>query len=242
MYYREKRRFEPMVLVGLFFTLLLHVGSVGGIIWYRRAQAAAAAAAPPPSYVVARLIRKGVRKDPKKLPDKIVPQQSTQKAKGVDYTGELQDAANKPKNKRNLPISDRQRNALDKIDLLAQAQREIEGEGDPNGTPGGTATAGEGDPYMTRIADIWNRTWSLPAVIPQDEARRLFVLVVVRVDKDGNIKFPVEVQRGSGNSHFDSSITMAWQQIRQIPAPPPARLASILAHGLRLKLTWRGMQ
>jgi hypothetical protein len=231
-----------MVIVGLLFTLLLHAGSVGGIIWYRRAAAAAEQAPPPPSYVVARLIRKGVRKDPKKLPDKIVPQQSTQKATGVDLSADANDAANKPKKKTDAPISDKQKNALDKIDMLAQAQREIEGEGDPNGTPGGTASAGEGDAYMTRIADIWNRTWSLPAVIPQDEARRLFVNVVVRIDKDGNIQYPIEIKRASGNAHFDSSITLAWQQIRQVPAPPADRLASFLAHGLRLKLTWRGMQ
>ena len=107
----------------------------------------------------------------------------------------------------------------------------------------GTAkTAGEGDMYMTRIADKWNRTWSLPSIIPRDEARKLYVLIVVRVDKAGKIQFPIKFDRRSGNKHFDSSVETAWQQIKEIPVASPDRMASILAHGLALKLNWRGMQ
>ncbi len=243
--YGQKKKFEPLAIVGLIVTLLLHVGTVVGIVLYRRSLEAAVKPPPPPSYVVARLIRKGRKKDPKKLPDKIVPQLSTMKKKTVDLSADEGAAPNKPKkDKREAKLSDRQRNALDKLDLLARAQREIEseGEGDPDGVVGGSATGKAGDRYMTRIADLWNRTWSLPAVIPRDRAKRLHVLVVINIDKNGRIQFPIQFDRKSGNTHFDSSIMLAWGRIKRIPVPPVDRLASILANGLALKLNWRGIQ
>jgi hypothetical protein len=238
----RKRRFEPIALLGVFVTLLLHVGTVAGIFLYRRALEAAQKPPPAPSYVVARLIRKGVKKDPKKLPDKIVPQLSTQKKTGVDYTADAEAKPNKPKKKKDAQIADRNRNALDKLDLLAKAQQEIEAEGDPDGVVNGSASGRAGDRYMTRIADIWNRNWSLPAVIPAATAKTLYVLVVIQIDKSGQIQFPIQFDRHSGNDHFDNSVIVAWRRIKRIPIPPPDRLASILANGLALKLNWRGLQ
>lgn len=246
-YYAQHKRFEPMAIVGLLVTLLLHVGAIGGVLVYRRAQANVKPVNRPPSYVTARLIRKGKRKpkvDQKKLPDKIVPQQSTKTVKAVDLTADASAAPNKPKPKKNprAKIADRQKRALDRVDLMAKAQQEIEQEGDPDGVVGGTASAADGDRYFTRIADMWNRTWGLPAVIPREQAKRLFVLVVIQIDKHGAIKFPIKFDRRSGNPHFDNSIEVAWKQIKQIPTPPPDRMASILANGLALRLTYKGMR
>ncbi len=241
----EKRGFEPITLFGLLITLLLHGGALVGILLYRQALEAAQKAPPPPSYVVAKLLRLGKPKNPRFLPDKIVPQPATRKEEGVDLSADANDAPSQKKKHptEDAPISDKLRHSLNKADLLAEAQREVEGEGSPDGVAGGTATeASGGDPYITKIADLWNRTWSLPAIIPREEARKLYVLLVLRIEANGKIIFPLSFDRTSGNAHFDNSIIAAWQGINQIPVPPPDRFASILANGLRLRLNWKGLQ
>ena len=234
-----------MAIVGVVVTVLLHLGSVVGIFFYRQALQAAQKPPPPPSYVVAKLLRKGKAKDEKKLPDKIVPQVATRKVKGVDYTADSDAAPSKKKKRpdREAKIADKMRDSLARAELLAAAQKEIDQEGSPDGVRGGTATKKSGgDAYMTKIADLWIRTWSLPAIIPKDQAKKLYVLVMLKIDSKGTIQFPLQFDRKSGNSHFDNSIISAWKQIKKIPRPPPDRYASILANGLGLKHTWRGLR
>ncbi|MCA9665225.1 MAG: TonB family protein [Myxococcales bacterium] len=241
--FREKQKFEPMFLVGILVTAILHVGSVVGILIYRSRTAQAVRPPPPPSYVVAKLIRKGVKKPKKKLPDKIVPRAETIKKKAIDINADADAAPNKKKrpDKPRAKLDDKQREALKKLQALAKAQRDIEQEGDPKGVRGGASNARDGDRYMTRIADLWNRNWSLPAVIPRDVAKKLNCYVTLTIDKTGKIT-NVKIDRSSGNQHFDSSIKLAWARIKQLPIPPPDRLASYLAHGLRFRLNWRGMR
>jgi len=243
--WRKRKRFEPITMIGIIVTILLHGGSVVGIFFYRRALQAAQKPPPPPSYVVAKLLRKGKPKDDKKLPDKIVPQVATRKARGIDYTADSDAAPSKKKKRpdREAKIANKMRDSLARAELMAAAQREIEQEGSPDGVVGGTATKRTGgDAYMTKIADLWLRTWSLPAIIPKSEAKKLHVLVMLRIDNSGKIKFPLQFDRKSGNTHFDNSIIAAWKQIKKIPKPPPDRYASILANGLGLKHTWRGLR
>ena len=243
----DRRRFEPITILGLVMTMILHGGAVAGVLLYRRALQAAQPPPPSPSYVVAKLLRLGKPKDEKKMPDKIVPQVATKKEETVDLSADANDAPSKKKKDpdRDAQLSNKLRRSLDRADLLAQAQREIdtEGEGSPDGVAGGTATKAQGgDPYMTKIADIWNRTWALPSIIPRDEAKRLYVLVVLRIDKDSVIQTPIQFDRKSGNAYFDSSVVAAWAAIRKLPQPPADRFASILANGLALKITWKGLQ
>lgn len=242
--YSARRGFEPMTLVGLLFTVCVHGGVVGAVVYLKRASASA----PPPAeeYVVARLVRLGKKRNPKHLPKKVVPTPPTVKQETVSYNAEADDAPVKKKHKdkpKHAVVSDRMQHSLDKAALLERADEEIEAEGDPEGVAGGTAaTAEAGDPYLTRIADLWRRTWTLPAIIPREEASKLQVLMVLHIDETGAIIFPIEFDRSSGNEHFDNSIKAAWRRIRRLPMPPPDRLASMLANGLALKLTWKGLQ
>lgn len=241
----RKKGFEPITIVGLVVTALLHGGAIAGILLYRKSIEAAEKPPPEPSYVVAKLLRLGKPKDPKKLPDKIVPQESTTTPEGVDYSADANDAPAKKKKEtdRDAKLSDKIRHSLDKADLLADAQREIDQEGDPNGVAGGTATkASGGDAYMTKVADLWERTWSLPGVIPKGEAERLYVLITLHIEPSGKIILPLKFDRRSGNDVFDASIEAAWRTIERLPQPPPDRFASILANGLRLKHNWKGLQ
>lgn len=245
-YLGRRRHFEPVMIVGLVVTLLLHGGAVVGLILYKRAQAAALAQAPPlGKYVVAKLVRLGKKRDEKKLPNKIVPQMPTEKVRGVNLDAAADDkpiTKRRPRN-RDAKVSDKLRNSLDKAALFAKVQPDVEQEGDPNGVRGGTATSGsKGDIYMTRLADLWNRNWSLPSIIGRDKAKKLYVLVVLRIDKGGRVQFPLKFDRKSGNAHFDASIIAAWKRIATIPLPPAERLASVLANGLPLKLNWKGLR
>jgi hypothetical protein len=243
--YGEKKGFEPIQIFGLVVTALLHGGALAGVLFYRQTLLASQLPPPTESYVVAKLVRLGKPKDEKKMPDKVVPQAATRKEEGVDYTADAEDAPARKKKPedRDALLSKKEQSSLDKAELLAQAQREMDVEGSPDGVVGGTASkASDGDPYMTKIADLWNRTWALPSIIPREEAKSLYVLVVLKIDGGGKIQFPITFDRRSGNAHFDNSILAAWQQIKEIPIPPPDRFASILANGLALKLNWKGLQ
>ncbi len=245
MSFGRRKGFEPVAIIGLIATVALHGGVILGILLYRKALMAAEPPPEPHSYVVAKLLRLGKPRDPNKLPDKIVPKAALKKREGIDLSADANDAPSRKKKPKDrfAHDSDRMRRSLDKAALLAAAQAEIAGEGSPEGVAGGTAkTAGEGDPYMTKIADLWNRHWALPGIIPRAEARKLYVLVTLRMDKKGRIQFPLKFDRKSGNGHFDNSITAGWTSIDKIPVPPPDRFASILANGLKLKLNWKGLQ
>jgi hypothetical protein len=179
------------------------------------------------------------------MPNTRIPQQNLRKEEVADYTADDSDAPSrkKPKKDREAKVADKMQRSLDRAELLAAAQQEIEQEGSPDGVVGGTATrASDGDAYMTRVADVWNRTWSLPSIIPKEEAKGLYVLLVLHISKTGRIQFPLQFDRKSGNAHFDNSVKAAWKTIAKIPVPPPDRFASILANGLGLKHTWRGLQ
>lgn len=244
-YLGQPRRFEPVMVLGLLVTLLLHGGAVVGLILYKRAQAEASKAAPGGQYVVAKLVRLGEKRDKKKLPNKIVPQMPTEKVRGVNLDADANDkpVVKRKERNRDAKISDKLRSSLDKAALFAKIQDNIKQEGDPNGVRGGTATRGSrGDIYMTRLADLWNRNWSLPSIIGRDAAKKLYVLVVLRIDAKGRIQFPLKFDRKSGNAHFDGSIEAAWKRIGTIPLPPAERLASVLANGLPLKLNWKGLR
>lgn len=236
---------DRLVLWGLLGTLLVHGGLVGAVILARQAQAEPPG--PPPAYVVARLVRLGKPRNRRLLPRRLAAPPPTRLPEAPSYDAEATDAPRtpppKPASDRDAVVGDRLRQALEKAALLDEGEREIEAEGQPDGVAGGTATEpGAGDAYITRIADLWIRTWSLPAIIPAEEATRLYALVVVRIDAAGVIQFPIAFDRASGNDHFDGSIRAAWQRIGQLPLPPPERLAAVLANGLALKLTWKGVQ
>ncbi|MCK5800352.1 MAG: TonB C-terminal domain-containing protein [Deltaproteobacteria bacterium] len=245
-YYPGRRRgFEPVALVSLIVTVLLHGGALAGVIVYERKQAEATKPPPPRKYVVAKLVRLGKVRKKHALPDKEVPRVSTVKKTGVSYDG---DADAKPHIKkkrrdRDAKISDRLRSSFDKAAAFAKIQPDRDVEGSPDGVRGGTAKkASRGDRYMTRIADIWNRTWSLPSIITPGQAKKLYVLVVIKLGAGGKITFPITFDHKSGNAHFDASIRSAWSRIKRLPLPSGDRLASVLANGLALRLTWRGMR
>lgn len=240
-----RARRDPLPLWGLLGTLLVHGGLVGAVIYLRQAQAEPAG--PQPAYVVARLVRLGKPRDRRLLPQRLAAPPPTRPPEAPSYDAEATDpprtTAPKPEPDREAVVGDRLRQALEKAALLDEGAQQIAAEGQADGVAGGTATeASAGDAYITRIADLWLRTWSLPAIIPAEEATRLYALVVVRIDATGAIQFPIAFDRPSGNDHFDGSIRAAWQRIGQLPVPPPERLAAVLANGLALKLTWKGVQ
>lgn len=238
-------RRRGFALWGLLGTILVHGGLVAAVLYQR--QVHAEATAPASAYVVARLVRLGQPRDRRRLPRRLAAPPPTRPPEAPSYDAEATDAPRatppKPAPERDAVVGDRLRQALEKAALLAEGARQIAAEGQPDGVAGGTASeASAGDAYITRIADLWIRGWSLPAIIPAEEAVQLYALVVVRIDAAGAIQFPIIFDRPSGNDHFDNSIRAAWQRIGRLPVPPPDRLASLVANGLALKLTWKGVQ
>jgi len=198
------------------------------------------------TYLVAKLVRLGKKKDKKKLPQKVVSPPETKVKPKIDYNAKIDEKPKpkpkkKPKDKKKVNLADQATRALDRISQINTAAPPPDIEGDPNGVAHGKAlSAAEGDAYMTRIADIWNRTWSLPAVIDANDAKRLYVKAVIKITASGVVKQPIRITRSSGNAQFDDSITAAWSMIKRVPIPPESQ-QHLIRTGLKLKLTWKGM-
>ena len=97
----RRRRFEPITILGLLVTLLLHGGAVVGVLLYRRARRRPhRSSTEEPSYVVAKLVKLGKPLDEKKMPDKVVPQPATKQEEGLDLGADASDAPAKRKRTR----------------------------------------------------------------------------------------------------------------------------------------------
>jgi hypothetical protein len=253
------RRFDPVALWGLLASVITHGAIAAVVVQKHGCSLNDADANKGPSFIAASLVKgnsmdapmdvqgpmgEQTPKQKKALPDKVVPQQATQKPESLNLGADAHDKASTKKTEKKLPVKDDLSSAFDRAKTLYDASQPSQTAAGSKkwGVRYGTANSGKGDVYFTRIADLWNRNWALPAIIPGGEAKKLYVLVAIRIDSKGEIQFPVKFHRRSGNSHFDASVDTAWRKIKQLPIPPPDRFASILAHGLRLKLNWNGIQ
>jgi len=197
-------------------------------------------------YLVAKLVRLGKKKEKKTLPQKVVTPTPAKVQAKVDYNAKIDDKPKvkpkkKKKDKKKVDLADKARSALDRIEQINKVTAPPDVEGDPNGVAHGQAlSAAEGDAYMTRIADLWNRTWSLPAVIEQNDAKKLYVKAVIKISSSGVVRHPIRITRSSGNTQFDDSIIAAWSMISRVPVPPDSQ-QHLVRTGLKLKLTWKGL-
>lgn len=86
-----------------------------------------------------------------------------------------------------------------------------------NGMGGGVLASAEKIAYQKALTEHVKRGWRwLPG------ARKLTAVVVIRLLPSGQIQ-DIRIQRSSGNSNFDDSITRAVRKADPVP-PPPSRL------------------
>jgi colicin import membrane protein len=92
--------------------------------------------------------------------------------------------------------------------------------GSPDGHPDGDAAeASEGDRYLALVERALRDHYRLPNIISDRERMFLNATVVIYVAPDGRI-MRREIERPSGNSHFDAALLRAVDAASPLPPPP----------------------
>ncbi len=186
--------------------------------------------------VQASLLKLGKPLDPKKLPDRLVPQQRTAPKKQIVASRE-EPGAKKPDAGAPPPLdakdSDIQR-LISKSDPFAEDAGKVrEEEGHPGGIDGGTETdpskVRAGDMYATMLAQFFAQRLTVPTVISVGEARRLCVVMRVRIGPRMVIwNVGSEPVTKSGNELFDDAARSMLMKLLDDKTPlpqPPKEIA-----------------
>ncbi len=184
--------------------------------------------------VQAALLKLGKPLDPKRLPDRLLPQQRTAPKKQI--TASREDPAKPHKPDAGAPPLDAKdsdlQNLIAKSDPFAEdAGKARPEEGRAEGVDGGTETdpnkARAGDEYAAELGKLFAQALTVPTVISVGEARKLCAVYQVTISRDMVIwhinHTPV---KSSGNELFDDAARSMLQKFldekRVLPKPPPA--------------------
>jgi hypothetical protein len=210
---------DPLRVAALIITIALHAGVFGTLLVQRML----AGRPPKPGqehYVDATLVRFGKPRDLSFLPHK----------KGVVKTKAPEEAIKVARDLNQLPKIDKHEKP-DEIDPLKRThadqfkhlQDEPEGvetqEGSLQGSRAGTASEASGDPYIASLKDAIGTSWRVPTTIPDDVAAKLVAVACLKISDSGQLT-RFDIQTGSGNSQFDSSLMAALGSIKTLPVPP----------------------
>jgi hypothetical protein len=193
--------------------------------------------------VEAHFVQKGVKKDPNKLPDRVVPRKSTAPDQSTVVSKNMNPTPpEKPKEK---PPEKAQEDPLTRIGDRVQDFAEIqeqEREGDENGLEDGTETeAKAGDIYVGQLVAFIRRGWTIPTTI--GDTSKLKVKAMFEITRDCKIG-ATKIVGSSGDPLFDQSIEDRFAELRSLgttlPEPPPEIAAQYL--GQTIGAVFRGDQ
>jgi hypothetical protein len=174
--------------------------------------------------VEARFVQKGIKRDPKKLPDRVVPRKSTAPDQSVVVSKDMNP---EPPEKKEKPPENAVDDLITRLGDRAQAFAEIaeakEKEGDPDGIEEGTETEAQaGDIYAGQLYQFFRRGWTIPNTIA--DASGLSTQVEVEITRDLQVG-DFRIMRSSGVPLFDQSIEDQLLKLRTdamvLPDPPP---------------------
>jgi hypothetical protein len=222
-YLSRRRRGDPLIVVGIAVSLLLHGGMAAAILVDRNKQVAPITV--PREFVVARMVRLGQKRPKSWLP--VIPARTSQAPrKAVGLTDNEHAAPARKRSPEERPADAVEAKALRRADTLAkvfaEAQKETDQEGDPSGSPGGTATeATPGDEYATACLEEVRKYWTVPpeALLSESVLAGLTAEVRLIIDQKGKVH-QVTVKRASRNRHFDAGLNDALGRLTKLPAPP----------------------
>ncbi len=218
----RRQRVDPLIIVGIAVSVVLHGGMAVAIV-YERKETAKPPAEAPREFVVAKLARLGTKRPPNWLP--VIPKRVAAGPKaGIRLSHDANAAAAKKKEEKIQ--AEVQAKAITRADNLAkvfaEAQKEMDQEGDPRGSPFGTAAeATPGDEYATACAEAVQKVWTVPPdiLLPDAKLARLSAQVRVIIDRNGKV-YDAQVKEPSKNKYFDSSLKDALGRLKNLPAPP----------------------
>lgn len=179
--------------------------------------------------IQASLLKLGTPIDPKKLPDRFVPQARTAPKKQVvasreDPTPKKPDAGvPPPPNTQDSDIA----NLINKTDPFAEDAGKVRPEeGHASGIDGGQETdpnkVKAGDMYAAQLGQFFTDRNHVPTIISVAEARRLCVVFEMRVNRNMTIwHVRQEAVKSSGNALFDDSARSMLLKLLEDKTPLP---------------------
>jgi hypothetical protein len=209
------------------FSLILHIGILGGVVY---AQYAKGHRKREFTSVPVQLVKLGKKRDPNLLPQLTKPPPAAPPPdEGIALDTEnkakpTQQTKDQPKPQKEPQMSDAAKRLLENAKDLDERYREVEDEGDPNGSIYGTTT----DPtnaatgYLAEVSVVLQQNYSLPKTIAESERRFLSAEVVLFVERDGTIS-----KYEFGNIHPNEAFRRALEALLKtvkLP-PPPANMA-----------------
>jgi hypothetical protein len=198
--------------------------------------------------IEARFVQLGEKRDPNKLPNRIVPLKSTAPDNKTVVSKNMNPDPPKAKPDAGARQPEAEKDLITRLGDRAQAFAEIaekrEKEGDPNGVEWGTETEGrEGDIYLGKLVAFFKQDWSVPTTMSPDEVKKLVTKVTVQINKDQSIG-SFQVVGSSGQPLFDQSVTDRLQQLREshavIPDPPEELAKQYL--GQKISIRFKGSE
>ncbi|MDD9936809.1 MAG: TonB C-terminal domain-containing protein [Myxococcales bacterium] len=188
--------------------------------------------------VIAEFVRKGVKKDPNQLPDRVVPKKSTAPDKATVVSKNPDPPKPKKKEEEPVePVEDILKRFGDNKAFAEISEREL--EGDPDGIEGGTATeAKAGNIWLGKLKVFIERQWSIPTTM--GDTTHLIAIAEVRIGRDLRLGAS-KLTKSSGDPMFDQSLEECFAKIRErgltAPEPPPEVADRYLGQpiGLRFK-------
>jgi len=249
--YQPRYTTDELVL-GLVVAASLHVLAVGPFVvkavWPSAAQEEEQPLVARP-VVQASLLKLGTPIDPKKLPDRVVPQARTAPKKQIvasrEEPGPKKDAGAPPA--PNAQDSDLA-NLINKSDPFAENPKKARPEeGHAAGVDGGVETdpnkVRAGDMYGAQLGAFLHQRWSIPLTITQAQAARLCVSFQVNINRNMVIwHVKAEPVRKSGNELFDDSARSMFMKLLddKVALPAPPKDAEELYRGRTIEITLSG--
>jgi hypothetical protein len=240
--------------IGVALALALHLGPIGVLVYKRAFPSAASAEEDKPlvsrPVVQAALLKLGKPIDPKKLPDRFVPQQRTAPKKQINASQEDPAKKQQPDAGPPPPVAEDSdlTNLVAKSDPFAEdGGKKRPEEGHESGVDGGTETdpnkVRAGDMYATQLGQFFGQHLTVPSVISIGEERRLCAVYEMNIGKNMVIwhvqNSPV---KGSGNELFDDAArTMLLKLLDdKTPLPQPPKEVDELYRGRRVQIVVTG--
>ena len=240
-------------VLGVVVAIALHVVVIGPFVYRAIVPAAHDDADDQPlvmrPVVQAALMKLGKPLDPKKLPDRFVPQARTAPQKQLNASKEdpakvKPDAGAPPPPSQDSDIT----NLVAKSDPFAEdAGRKRPDEGVADGSDAGTETdpskARAGDQYAAQLGQFFGQNLNVPTVISVGEERRLCSVFEVQLNRAMVIWYvrqsPV---KGSGNELFDDASRSMLQKLLddRTPLPQPPKEVDEMYRGRRLQIVVTG--
>lgn len=181
--------------------------------------------------VQASLLKLGTPIDPKKLPDRVVPQQRTAPKKQITASredpGKKPDAGAKPPEQAK---DDDLTNLVNKSDTFAEKPKAARPEeGHAAGIDGGQETdpnkVRAGDMYVALLGEFFGKHLTLPSIITPAQESKLCSVFQVTINR-GMVIWHVRMEpvKGSGNELFDDAARTMLLKLRddkaKLPEPP----------------------